>query len=381
MWGPTFSRPHARTVALVDCAPGAVSAALLELPQHGPARVITEAHSLIALDKRTDKGTTAALKRHIEEVSARVIAAAGTRARSLDALYVVVHAPWARSQTIVADTQFDGESAVHDDAIIALAKKSVESLGQKGADTRLFEARVSRIWLNGYPTHDIAGKSAHELSVATTLSDCDTDVQVVIDSALPLSFPAPRTSVHSAMHAMLTVMAAGESVDEKYVAVDVGVDSTHIVSLRHGTVTGQASVSEGVRTILTRIGKEHPPEETLGLVRMLGKDACEDGACEEVRGALAAAELELAHTFGECFAGIAGDRRLPNRLILSAPRDLSDWLQSFFARIDFAQFTVTTQPFAVAPIQRMIGNLLADADTLDGSIALGATLALSAEEA
>ena len=62
---------------------------------------------------------------------------------------------------------------------------------------------------------------------------------------------------------------------------------------------------------------------------------------------LGRAEPELVRSFGEVFATLAAKQRLPNALLLSAPVELTPWLQGFFARIDFAQFTATTQPLAV----------------------------------
>ena len=39
--------------------------------------------------------------------------------------------------------------------------------------------------------------------------------------------------------------------------------------------------------------------------------------------------------------------RLPNTLLLLADTDVAPWLQKFFQRIDFSQFTATAQPFMV----------------------------------
>ena len=43
----------------------------------------------------------------------------------------------------------------------------------------------------------------------------------------------------------------------------------------------------------------------------------------------------------------AAIHRLPDTLVLLAHPDILPWLSKFFSRIDFAQFTVTTQPFTV----------------------------------
>ena len=79
---------------------------------------------------------------------------------------------------------------------------------------------------------------------------------------------------------------------------------------------------------------------------MIEKDQCEENTCREIRQAVAKLEPKLVRAFGETLALLASRVRLPNELIISVVPDLIPWLARFFARIDFGQFTVTTQPFA-----------------------------------
>jgi hypothetical protein len=102
-----------------------------------------------------------------------------------------------------------------------------------------------------------------------------------------------------------------------------------------------------MRTILQRVAPAGIPEETLALIRMIERDECSEPACEAIENAMARAEPEMVKTFGEGMAACVVQGRLPTRLLLLAHPDLALWLSKFFARIDFTQFTQTTQPFSV----------------------------------
>jgi hypothetical protein len=119
------------------------------------------------------------------------------------------------------------------------------------------------------------------------------------------------------------------------------------VIIRKDGITQYAVAPEGLSTLLKRVTQGGLPEETLSLLRMLSTDACSTTACKSVKDSLAKAEPELVRSFGEVFASLSATRKLPNACMLAAPAELTPWLQSFFERIDFSQFTATTQPLFV----------------------------------
>ena len=121
---------------------------------------------------------------------------------------------------------------------------------------------------------------------------------------------------------------------------------TSLMTVRKDVATEIAHVPEGSSSILKRIAGEKMPEETLTMLRMLALGECESEACEAIKQAVARAEPDLVRIFGETMAKMAAERRLPDDLILLAPKELSEWLVQFFSRLDFAQFTITTRPFS-----------------------------------
>ena len=149
---------------------------------------------------------------------------------------------------------------------------------------------------------------------------------------------------------------------------------TSFIAVRKGVVTDTGMVPEGSRTILKRVAGEKMPEETLALIRMLALDQCETEACEATKAALGKVEPELVKVFGEAMSKMSAVRRLPNALVLSANEDLSQWLAHFLSRIDFAQFTMTTQPFSARALTR---NDLSELVSAEGGVKIDAGLSVA----
>ena len=93
------------------------------------------------------------------------------------------------------------------------------------------------------------------------------------------------------------------------------------------------------------------PEDTLSKLRMIARGDCNDPTCASISEAMGKAEPELVRVFGETMGKLVTRERLPNDLILATHGDLIPWLSTFFTRIDFTQFTTTTQPFQVDALE------------------------------
>ena len=154
-------------------------------------------------------------------------------------------------------------------------------------------------------------------------------------------------------------------------------EGTTLTATRNGVTTEHELVPEGLHTILKRISESGMPEETLSLIRMLSRDQCSDPACGTMQASIARVEPELVRIFGEAMGKCASLHRLPDTLILIAHPDILSWLSVFFSRIDFAQFTLTTQPFVVKALDHaeLIGSVQSlNGVVLDSGLALGCGL-------
>jgi hypothetical protein len=363
------------SIAIVDVGPGFVRAALISL-QDGTAHVTASAISLISVESETPEHSIAAIGERLDEALKRLMSRGEQKGVSgrINSVYCFVHAPWSHSMTVRKRVDYQVETKIHESHISALAK---ELLGEaKDIDmNNMMEAAVIRTWLNGYPVEKPEGRSAHSLVVCAIVSDIDPSVKKNAEAAMHRAFPSSNIQWRSAAHAMQQTLGSVYRDDENYLAVDMGMDATHLISVRDGFPIGERVVKEGLRTILTRIDPKRVAEETLGMIRMLSRDACEGSACEAIQKAMAIAEPELAKIYGEAFGGLAQGRRLANTLVLSANPDLVDWMRQFFSRLDFTQFTATTLPFTVIPCDRaVIGSRVQSDEELHPALVFAAAL-------
>lgn len=325
---------------VLDVAPGRGSAAFVEWGEGGMKTV--ESHALIALESHGKEGAAAAVARKLDEAMARILESA----HNVRHVLYLLHPPFVTVETVIAEANFEGETVVTPEILQEMARESLSAASI--VDTkRLFDAGVTRTWLNGYPTREPSGKKALTVSVASVISNCDEELRTSIEAWAQRALPSADVFGRAFPRALLRVRDGRPGTSDSYLAIDMQLEDTHILTVHDGILTDQRSIPYGARTLLKKVSGKHSPEELLSLIRLLGREACEAEACREIEGALALAEPELVKAFGEALGGMATTRRLPNELVLLTHRDLAAWLGQAFSRIDFSQFTLTTLPFQV----------------------------------
>lgn len=342
----TFGHGRGKINAIADIAVGGVSLSIVET-RGTTSTVLAVGYSALAADLRTKKQSVGMLAEQMKQAGDLALKAYADHAHKspIETVHAVIHAPWTRSQTVRTSKKFESDTLIQDSAIAELAKEALGLVPE--IDTKdLFEASVVRVEVNGYRTRDPHGVHAHSIDVTSLVSDCDSSVKKIVTTALEELFPVAKIAWRSGARAIAAFVDGAELRDTDVLIVDMSADTTHLVTVRRGMFE-QSVVPEGVATILARIAGGRMPEESLGHVRMLNREACSNEACEAVEKAMAAAEPELARIFGEAIAKMAAHRHIPNDLILITHQDLEAWLGRFFTRLDFSQFTITTLPFEV----------------------------------
>ena len=341
-------------VAIARVENGSASIAVLKT---GEAGVLAHAREDLPLEGRDKKGLRSGVLQALSTASEKAVAAyakSGNPAR-ITSCYCIVGAPWARSFTGSAHAALEKPSVVSDDMIGSLAKQALAD--QKDVERgNVLEANVSRVLLNGYPTSEPAKKRAQRIDIFTLMSDCDPDIKSGASETLTKAFPGAPIVWRSSVRATLSAVKEIDPT-ETCLIIDMDGETTDLISVRKGALDQRVLVEQGFRQILATLAKGRPVEETLSLMDIIEKDQSEAGAGEELRIAIAKAEPELVHLFGEALAKISAPRKLTDRLIIIAPPAISPWLSRFFARIDFTQFTATTKPFSVQtfPITELPG--------------------------
>ena len=351
MFGMHLGRAREKIIAVADIGSGSAALAIVAVPKDGPARILAAERLFLPLEERSSDAIQAAIGRHLIEVGQKVLAAhlkaSGVQPQLV---YALIRAPWTQSKTVEAQTSFVEPTRITDKMVGALAQQALAS--EKEFDTgQLLEASVIRLLINGYPTRHPEGAQGQRLSIAALLSECEPNFRSVITSALEQLFGARRPVLRSGVHAILSLLRNRASTSRRdFLVVDMASEGTNLIVIRDGITTQHDRIAEGKNALLKRVGSGLP-EETLTLLRLIARGECHDPACEAVNSAIAKAEPELVRTFGEVMAKLIVQQRLPNNLILATHDDLVPWLSSFFSRIDFAQFTTTTQPFSVTALK------------------------------
>ncbi|MFA7309877.1 MAG: hypothetical protein WC050_03130 [Candidatus Paceibacterota bacterium] len=333
-----------KVAAIVDIQAGGAMVTIVKNPHEGPSTIATSARSTLSLEPRTMEQSIGSIAQQVKEAGERALSVYTEEGHTIPVhtVYVIVHAPWARTVTARSSERLPEDLRVHDELIASIAQRSLkESAIDRSV---LLEASVVGIELNGYHTSDPAGKYAHTVDVVSLFSECDAVVKSSILAALQALFPVAEVQWRSSARAIVSLLRSQAIYDR--LIVDMGAESSQIISLRAGTYE-ERIVPVGVRTILSRVGGGRMPDEILGHLRMLSRDACSNDACEAVEKGLAVSEPDLAHVFGDAIGQLAAHKRVAVDLLLITHPDLESWLSTFFSRIDFSQFTVTTLPFSV----------------------------------
>lgn len=335
--------------AIVDVLPGSVAVALVRSTTRAAPLSAEYCQRLtVPLQERTPEAIITATINAFSTLTQHMRDAYLSKTESPRILrtYVIVHAPWMQSETAHATRTFDKETRITAQTLRALTKHMREERSSAHADGSVCEASVVKISLNGYPTDAPEGKSAHLLEVDALFSSCAPAVlnSIVETARVALS---PDVVVRSAERVLLSIFSRSIFSPEEALVVDVGIECTSVLVVRQGVTRARMILPEGLRALVHRFDPAGVPEETLSTLRMMSRAECATPACDKLSQSLAKAEPELARVFGSAFTQLTARERVPTDFILNAPPEVQKWLDSFFGRIDFAPFTVTTLPFSV----------------------------------
>ncbi|MDB5238483.1 MAG: hypothetical protein JWM46_753 [Candidatus Kaiserbacteria bacterium] len=332
--------------AIADIGVGGVSLSIVQT-SGVTSTVLATGRSVLSFEPHTPEQSVGMLAAQIKEAGDLALSqyAAHHQKAPILSVHAVIHAPWVHTQTVRAAKRFESDTPAQDSHVAELAKAGL-ALATEIDQSRLIEASVTRIEVNGYRTKRHENVRVRTLDAVSLISDCEADVKSAVASALGALFPVAKISWRSGARAIAAFVDDTDLSDTDVLIIDMSTDTTHVITLRKGLFE-QSIVPEGVRTILARLAGGGLPDATLGHIRMLEREACSNEACEAVQSAMALAEPDLARIFGECIGKMAAVRHVPNDLILITHHDLETWLGRFFTRIDFTQFTITTLPFEV----------------------------------
>ena len=378
------AKEKADVVAVADIGSGSASVAIMRVSKSGASVVLTQHRTELPFEKRTEAQTTVQIIVALADAAHKAHAAyQKTMNAPVRALYVIVRGPWAQTSIFEGKESFDHDTKITESVLDAIGQKAVVS--QESDNESSFEKTIVKVELNGYPTATPLRKEARFLRLAVLESRVYSDFKSAAEHTLGVAFPGTPAAWRShtrALLALLSLVAPRLAVSSPHIdarncfVVDVSSTATSLITIRKDVAVAQEELALGSVSVAQKIAGDNLPEETLALLQTLESDACSTQECERLTKALALAEPEFTRTFGEVFAKMAAQRRLPNTLFLIAHENLLPWLSQFFARIDFAPFSTTTLPFSVVPLTaKDLGHEVISAGTFDDtSLAIACAL-------
>ncbi|MEN9561241.1 MAG: hypothetical protein RIQ56_514 [Candidatus Parcubacteria bacterium] len=350
MFGLSSSSKKSEVIAIVDVGSGSAAVGIIQLHDSQPAMILASNRASLSFEERTESQTIAAVATAIKTAGVKALEFYRSQKdqKPPTKLYIFLRVPWSRSKAIEMRQKLDEETVISDKMVSALAKQALTE--EKDIDSKnLLEAAVIHIMLNGYRVVNIKGKRAHTLNISVLLSDSHESLKIAVQDAALSVFPSLTPQWRTHTRALVKILSRNMDEWRNCVVFDVGTEGTSISVIRKGMLAEQVTLPEGSRAILHKISRQGMPEETLALLALLEREQS-GPATEGIRASIANAEPELIRVFGEQFSRLASPRRLPNKLLLIAHPDLAPLLAQFLSRIDFAQFTITAQPFSVLPL-------------------------------
>ena len=331
-------RHEGKVVCVIDVASDGAGACLMRAGK-GVPHILFSKRALLSVETRTDEQARSGVMQLLETILKEM-----PHEHVPESVRVVVHAPWSRFHTASGNKTYPEEKVITKTLIDEAAREALQGIAEKDA-----EAGVMRIFLNGYPTGNPIGKRARELDAVVFGGTIEPGVRSGVEHVIGTYFPGRTPIFHTGARTLLSLVHERVPDMQRLVILSLR-GATECMVVRHESETQYAKAPEGLATILQRIAPQGLPEETLSLITMAESDSCSTEACATIKDAVARIEPELVRAFGAMLTELANVRRVPNDMVLFAPKELAPWLSQLFTRIDFSQFTATTQPFRVTAI-------------------------------
>src|SRR3989344_4660763 len=278
MFSLPFTQKREKVIAVADIASDSAGACIALVRDDDPASIICAERSELTFDEKSPHQTNTNIISALDDAGAkvmRVYAKSGIRGtpKPVSAVHAILHTPLVTSHSANSAASFEREEHITEDAIKKLTRAALES--KKELDrSRLFEAGAASFELNGYRTAKPVGKHAHTISVATLMSECESELRTKVTESLRKSFGVQNPVLHSDTRALLLATHMNPLHANRHLIVDVSGDSTNCLVIHKDTAAEHIAVPEGTRTILKRIVGKGMAEETLSLMRMVARDAC-----------------------------------------------------------------------------------------------------------
>ena len=342
-----FAEATPRYSVLYDIGSGSVGAALIEYTDTH-VRVVSALREPLPFSDEQHADEFAGLIAHtLARVSESVREELGRRSlkpHEYD-IRTIVHTPWAYTHSTSVSGHFERETVVTRNVLRSFVAERLSTSAPEGHTQ--FNRHITRIELNGYHTNNPYKKSATHLSVSILVSSMPSAIYNVINEAFANLFPGHTIRIDSFIYTSMQLPELADTADS-YTFVDIGGERAVVYVVRDHTILAHAQIPFGVQHVLRGV-THNDPEKTpaaASLLTMYLANTCTPSQCRKVEEALEPVEAEWTRAFGEAAARITKTHRLPTPTYVSVDAQSAAWFIRTLKKIDFCQFTVTTEPLA-----------------------------------
>ncbi|MBP9669206.1 MAG: hypothetical protein KBE09_02860 [Candidatus Pacebacteria bacterium] len=351
------SRFAAQPELIVDIGSGSIAVAIVELSsdEHTPSKIrVSKRVSLPKAEEERPEGAAfsglVALIEPTMKSALEMYASIAPHAR-VGKVTAVLHAPWISVATSEEAQQYEKETLIAKTHIDELAQRAIAKVAPTTGEA--FEKVAVRTELNGYPTGKPLGKTAHRMHVVTLTGSTEKAVYTSLIDALTKALPGRQPTIRTAANVTITVLNPLARRTPHYSALDITSEASGVLVVSSGKVQSFATIPIGWRTLIRELAKKYvtTPEEATSRLRMAIEESCTGTDCMSVLSSLSDVAPQYTKLYAENFAKIAEKERMPSTMIITAPPDIAPWFVELIARLDFAPFTDTGNPFVVQRVQ------------------------------
>jgi hypothetical protein len=297
----------------------------------------------------------------IEQIGLKSLNSSVKKIFVVNSVDVMISSPWFTSETKSLKIKYDQPHVISKsviDKILENEEREFEARAvaskTEGVDSYVFvEQKIMRICLNGYPTPKPYGKSAQELELDVVLNLCSKEFFENVRETIQRRFQAHSFEFHTfSLAAFATIRDSyPESLD--FIFVDISGEMTDIVVSKRGIITETISFPMGQNILLRNVEKSFigsPHAALESLLKLLHEDKMSTIEKSRMHKVLVETETVWAERFNEAVTNFSEEMFLPKDLFLLQNGPYIKIFEGFLRAIKSGQFTVTTEPFVIVPV-------------------------------
>lgn len=351
----SFSKGDSHTVALFDIRSASVGAALVEVKKGEKPEVLYHNRLPLSFQENLNfdffmRSMLGVLLQSSLQLQSEGIKGSG---RKIGSIVCVFSSPWFISQTRILKTKKQSsfvvsrrfleeciEKARSDFQSSKLAREA-ENLNRKAV---LIEHHVIQTILNGYPVSHPYGKEAYEALIALFMSMISEDVLGKVKEIFEKVFRVDDVAFHSFALASFLVLRDLFYNDDNFLLVDISGEVSDVSIVYNDILYETASFPLGKNSIIRELRKEEKmlPEEAHTALRLSAEGALSSPAAL----AVTRVEKRWLDALKEALKSLGDDLPLPQKMFVTADRDVSLWFEKTLQKGDFSEVAYAAQPFS-----------------------------------